>query len=587
MATVIPAPDIAAWLHVEGVPGRQQLFDWVVDVDGDRPRLCLVRGGQSTGKSRLLAWFLAGAAAAGYPRTTVHATVPADGLTADTFAWDLGRQLGYGPLPLDRLLNQVAADQRPTLLLVPDLHRAGRGSADLAQADPTTLVTAFLGPLLALPHIRAVIEVGDSGLLSDHSAEIIEGHPDGAHEMAGAGTTAFADLKAAVPHTAAGRPDWAQTPDDIRRRVLDQALYETAGQPTAEVERLLADPGFLVYGSAHAITAVMDDERLRLPAGARRIWRRAAPQLTATEHSHLERAALLHAAALGDNDRLAAYLQPLAEQHHWTATWAQHNTPVTAHCQLSGDDGRLLVSDPLGRLHLHDLESGQHTSIPSALPVRSAGIVGTDSDALLVLDDDGVPHAVTSDEDGAAATLLGHIVAHHTQALPSTEGSLPTALGSCSRSPLLSVGDTGGAVHVWSLTAYSPTPRSHRLHTVPITAVTCLPLGDDGSILVFSAAFDGSIRMWETSQEPMEAPVDQRPAVVTALAAANTDIGPVLAAAWNDGEVHLWHLTSGAVRTVPLLYRCNALSLTSSGHLTVSGPDGYHTIRLSLHRLWP
>lgn len=93
--------------------------------------------------------------------------------------------------------------------------------------------------------------------------------------------------------------------------------------------------------------------------------------------------------------------------------------------------------------------------------------------------------------------------------------------------------------------------------------------------------------MWETSQEPMEAPVDQRPAVVTALAAANTDIGPVLAAAWNDGEVHLWHLTSGAVRTVPLLYRCNALSLTSSGHLTVSGPDGYHTIRLSLHRLWP
>ncbi|QEV51337.1 hypothetical protein CP981_06365 [Streptomyces platensis] len=124
--------------------------------------------------------------------------------------------------------------------------------------------------------------------------------------------------------------------------------------------------------------------------------------------------------------------------------------------------------------------------------MRPAGIVGTDSDALLVLDDDGVPHAVTFDEDGAAATLLGHIVAHHTQALPSAGGSRPTALGSCSGSPLIPVGDTSGAVHVWSLTAYSPPPRSHRLHTVPITAVTCLPLGDDGPTLVFSAAFDGS-----------------------------------------------------------------------------------------------
>ncbi|MGX1970999.1 WD40 repeat domain-containing protein [Streptomyces kronopolitis] len=587
MATVIPEPDIAAWPHVEGVSGRQQLFDWVVDVNGDRPRLCLVRGGQGTGKSRLLAWFLAGAAAAGHPRTTVHATIPADGLTADTFAWDLGRQLGYGPLPLDRLLNQAAADQRSTLLLVPDLHRAGRGSADLAQADPTTLVTAFLEPLLALPHIRAVIEVGDSGLLAEHSAEVIEGHPDATHELPGAATTSFADLIAAVPHTAAGRPDWAQAPDALRRRVLDQALYEAGGQPTAEVERLLADPGFLVYGSAHAITAAMDDARLRLPDGARRIWRRAAPQLTATEHGHMERAALLHTAALGDNDRLAAYLQPLAEQHHWTATWAQHDTPAAAHCQLSGDNGQLLVSDPLGRLQLHDLETSQHTSIPSALPVRPAAIVGTGSDALLVLDDDGVPHAVTSDEDGAAATLLGHIAAHHTHALPSTEVSRPTALGSCSRSHLISVGDTSGAVHLWSLTTYSPTPRSHRLHTVPITAVTCLPLGDDGPTLVFSAAFDGSIRMWEASQEPMEAPVDQRPAVVTALATADTDIGPLLAAAWNDGEVHLWHLTSGTARTVPLLYRCNALSLTPSGHLTVSGPDGSHTIRLSLHQLWP
>ncbi|MFC9229979.1 hypothetical protein ACFTZI_13605 [Streptomyces decoyicus] len=84
----------------------------------------------------------------------------------------------------------------------------------------------------------------------------------------------------------------------------------------------------------------------------------------------------------------------------------------------------------------------------------------------------------------------------------------------------------------------------------------------------------------------MEEPVGQRPAPVTALAAAETPVGLLIAAAWNDAELHLWHLTSRKLQTLPLLSRCNALTLSSTGQLTIGGPDGVHGVRLDLDRLW-
>lgn len=132
-------PDIASWPPLDDdkqALGRQ-LLDWAADGSGAAPRLCLVRGAEGSGKSRLLAWLLAGTV--GLPGITVHATVPSEGLTSESFAWELGRQLGYGPLSPARLLDQVALDERPLLLLVPDLHRAGAGPVDLAgggTADP-------------------------------------------------------------------------------------------------------------------------------------------------------------------------------------------------------------------------------------------------------------------------------------------------------------------------------------------------------------------------------------------------------------------------------------------------------------------
>src|SRR5205085_10134553 len=133
-------PDIAAWPPLEGAAAAHgpALLNWAADTSPKRPRVCLVRGARGSGKSQLLAWFLMGSA--GHPRTVVHAAVLAEGMLTDAFAWELGRQLGYGPLSPTRLLDRLVVDQRPLLLLVPDLHRSGRGPADLPPARPATLV---------------------------------------------------------------------------------------------------------------------------------------------------------------------------------------------------------------------------------------------------------------------------------------------------------------------------------------------------------------------------------------------------------------------------------------------------------------
>ncbi|MFF4601937.1 hypothetical protein ACFY12_04140 [Streptomyces sp. NPDC001339] len=623
-----PAPDTAAWppLDAHRANAGRALVQWAAAADDSLPRLCLLRGARASGKSHLLAWFLVGAAT--HPRTTAHATVPSEGLTTDALSWEMSRQLGYGPLPPHRLLDRVATDQRPLLLVVPDLHLAGRGPSGRPSAQPETIVEELLNPLLEFPYVRLVAETGTTELLSTSNAgpHLIDlgaaPYPGTSQDPQRAD---FTTLAAALPRTTDGRPIWDQAPHTSREHILDAALefedgdeYEYGdGDEGAEVKgdgsavrTLLADPGFLIHGSTTAITAALHSPTTLAPTGLRTIWNRAAPQLSGSEHSDTARAALLHAAALTTSPTLSEYLRPLAEQHQWTAMWAQHDTPVTAHCPIPATGGQLLASDPLGRLHRHDPATGARTgTLPSPTAIRPSGIAAAGPDAVLILDETGALHSLTADADadadadedegesegkgkeGAVGTVLGHITSHHGAIQPGTDASAdnssrPTALGSCAESGLVAVGDTGGAVHMWSLTEYWPMPRSRRLHTVPVTAVTCLRLPDDDLTFVISAAFDGSVRLWETSQEPMESPVEQRPALVTALAAADTPAGPLIAAAWNDAELHLWHLTSGKLRTLPLLHRCSALSLSATGHLTIGGPDGLHTVRLDFTRLW-
>lgn len=613
-------PDIAPWPPLDDQlrPSGRRLLDWAADDSG--PGLLLVRGAGGSGKSRLLAWFLAGAVA--HPRTVVHATVPAEGLTAETFAWELGRQLGHGPLSPARLLERLRRDERPLLILVPDLHRAGAGPADLPAAQPAALVEELLGPLLSLGHVRAVVETGGTTEppAADDAETVDLGGSDA--EPRDRRPPAYADLVAGVPRTPDGRPDWAGAPVPVRRQVLDAALL--LDDDRAAVRELLSDPGFLVHGSATALTAVLADERIAVPGRLRRVWRRAAPELTAYRADSAERAALLHAAAVGTDPALAEYLRPLAHHHTWTATWSHPDLPVSALALTPGDEGRVTVADVTGRLRVLDVETGRaapgaaggqgtlppvppgstvssppdsaepptprHSTPhhPAAPTPRPTALALRDPRSALLLDESGALLPVVPVDDAYAnvAFLLGHIAAHHGSAGLGDEGARVSAVAAGPGSADAVVGDRSGALHVWSLDEYRDAPRSRRVHERPVTAVACLRLGDDGPALVFSAATDGSVRLWETSAEPMPVPVEQRGLLPTALAAAVTPAGPVLAVAWSDGALHLWHVLSGRMRALPLLHPCRALALTPEGELLAGGPEGLYAVRLRLDRLW-
>ncbi|MBU7600405.1 hypothetical protein JGS22_022925 [Streptomyces sp. P38-E01] len=365
-------PDLSAWPPAEGAAAEHgpALLEWVTADEASGTRLCLIRGARGSGKSGLLAWFLAGSASS--PRTAAHAMAPAAGLHADAVARELGRQLGYGPVSVERLLARIDLDERPLLLVVADLHRAGRGPADRPEALPETVWRRVLLPLLARPRVRLLAEVGGGEVPADLPVPVpttslpqvppqrpAEEHhdqpgqqpygqpesqpsaasshspgctvidlgdvgPSGPGELSTEAPTAGAQ---GVPRSADGRPRWDLASAAAREDALDDAC---ASGDAAAVGALLSDPGFLLYGSAVAIDACLADERLPAPPGLRETWRLAAPQLTDTAYGAEERAALLHAAATAHAPSLARYLLPLARRHCWHARWCRTDTPVTA-----------------------------------------------------------------------------------------------------------------------------------------------------------------------------------------------------------------------------------------------------------------
>jgi WD40 repeat protein len=218
--------------------------------------------------------------------------------------------------------------------------------------------------------------------------------------------------------------------------------------------------------------------------------------------------------------------------------------------------------------------------------VRPRSIAPRDARSALLLDRSDALLPLVTEDDPTTAFALERIAEHHGSAALAGEDSLVTALGSGgTRIPYVVVGDRGGTVHVWSLGEYQDVPRSCRVHEQPVTAATCVDTAD-GLTLTFSAGADGSVRLWETSAEPMPVPVQQRRYRVTALAAADTPAGAVLAVAWDDGELHLWHVFSGRVRVLPWLRDCDALALTPEGLLVIGDTEGLCAVRLRLDALW-
>ncbi|MFF3560162.1 hypothetical protein ACFYXS_09005 [Streptomyces sp. NPDC002574] len=522
---------------------RRELTDWAGD--STAPGLCLVTGARGTGKSRLLAWYFTGTAPD--PARRVHALVPAAGLTAEVFCWELGRQLGYGALGAPDILRRMDRDTRPVLLAVADLHRA-------AGTAPQEIVRGLLDPLVSLPHVRLLAEVADSGApaWSQPCREVaLTGSGDAPQPVDAAAESIR--MLAAVPLGPAGTPDWEQAPDEVRAGVLEHAL---AGGTAA---RLTGDPGFLVHGPAPAITAALADPRTPAPRGLRAVWRRAAPALTALGLTGPERAAVLHTAALSEDPKLAAYLEPLARRHAWTALWAV--TEPAAALGL-GADG-LLVADPVGRLSVLDPAAGAVRSrVPLDAALRPAGIAVAEGGGLLLLDADETLHPA-----GPMSNALSRVADLH-----NTTGTPPTAVTAHGRR--VAVGDADGRVHVWDAAAHDRGPVTRRLHPAPLTAAALVHAGGSGLALCLSGGADGTLRLWETGSDPMPEPVDRREAVVTALAAADTPSGPVVAAAWSDGEVHLWDLFAATRRVLTPPFRAAALALTPGATLFVGGAAG-------------
>jgi hypothetical protein len=588
MATVTGAGGTAA--HA-----ARSLLAWAAasgDPAGTAPRTAVVTGPSGAGKSRLLARFVAGTAGEADPaaggtgasasrtaaRPTVHAVGLAEGQIARTLSWQLGRHLGYGPVGPDELLRRLAADPRPVLMVVTDLHRSGRGPSDLPAARPAALVDGLIAPLRSLPNVRLIVECDTPRLLGTEDGLLVvplEPAADGppAPETHPAGATA----PPAPGH------DWRSATPDERERALDHALA------TGSAHELLRDPGYLVYGSVPAVTAVLGDQRVPVPPGLREIWATAAPALSAPDLPDTQRAAVLHAAALAAHPRLAEFLRPLAESGPWVTHWSHASRPTAALALTGPATGAFVAADALGRLTRYALADGQAlTSLPSGTAWQPAALAPVTSDGLLALDRSGVLRPLLLGPDALLPIGSGSLLLHHNAAVLAPEpdpADLPTALAATTRHA--AVGDGLGRVHLWPLDSPAPEPRTTlRPHRAAVTAVACLDLGD--TLLVASGGLDGTVTLGDSATaRPLTEPVERRDALPTALALADTDAaGPVLAVAWSDQRLHLWHLLSGRRAALPAPYGLRSLALTGDGRLLSAGTRGTRLTRLDLAALW-
>ena len=570
-----PVPEAALGLDDRLARLAPALLDWAARTDPDCPRLCLVGGARGSGKSRLLAWLLVSSGDG--PDSVIHATVPARGQTARTLAWEIGRQLGYGPLDPAPLLERLAADPRPLRMLIPDLHLAGRGPADLPAAGPWPVVADLLLPMLTLPQVRMAIETDRPELLRPDGALMLE-----LPHVAGMVT------EPAGPAVAVDAPplpvDWRLATEEVRETALDRALVE--GTAAA----LLADPGFLVHGSAVAITAALADDRITAPRRLRDVWELAGPVLSTGGLDDRARAAVLHAAALGHDPRLAEFLRPLAGTNTWTAVWSDPGLPAVAATLLGATP---VLADPAGRLQRLDPETGGPVARigtdPRHRAARLAAVTGT---CLLAADGAGRLHSLAVGGNATVPAAIERLVLHHNRATLAEPAAAVTALA-CSPDDrrLVAIADARGGFQLWA-TGADPSdpaePRGVLMHESPVSAVAVLSRSDPaGPDLVFTGGMDGTVRLWDSrTGRAMPDPVERRGAVPTALAVTGTDVGAVLAVAWSDRRLHLWQLFEGRLAVVPLLTGADALTLTPDGLLTHAGPRGTTALRLDLRTLW-
>ncbi|MEU6040732.1 hypothetical protein ABZ801_35575 [Actinomadura sp. NPDC047616] len=145
-------------------------------------------------------------------------------------------------------------------------------------------------------------------------------------------------------------------------------------------------------------------------------------------------------------------------------------------------------------------------------------------------------------------------------------------------------GDSAGRVHVWA--ADGAELDVQKPHRAPVTAVTCYR-GPHGTRSVVSGDAHGVVRWWPAQGPLPRVPLARRRSPVAALATASLETGPALAAAWADGLVRAWDLTSGESADLRIGTGIEALALRPEGSLRVTTAHGTAELRLDVERLWP
>ncbi|KWW97829.1 hypothetical protein TH66_20560 [Carbonactinospora thermoautotrophica] len=139
------------------------LSGWLADPDD---RAVVVTGAPGTGKTTLLAWLVGltdpewramhAALPAPPPENAFHAVVAARGGCVETIAWSLARQLGHPYRGPRAFLQELAADERPAVLMISELDQVGLPWD--RDAETERVAREFLAPLAELEHVRLLLD---------------------------------------------------------------------------------------------------------------------------------------------------------------------------------------------------------------------------------------------------------------------------------------------------------------------------------------------------------------------------------------------------------------------------------------------
>jgi WD40 repeat protein len=107
-------------------------------------------------------------------------------------------------------------------------------------------------------------------------------------------------------------------------------------------------------------------------------------------------------------------------------------------------------------------------------------------------------------------------------------------------------------------------------------------LSPDGQrTLSVSGGADGAVRLWHPGTDRPGEPLGRRGVPVTAVAGGRLSTGPAVAAAWPDGLISLWDLSTGGQATIRLGFPVYALALGDDDTLVLGSEHGTTALRLT------